>query len=99
MIVARGRSSYRHDARIPSTGNHFFVLRHVDVFADIASIIDDLLKHLHDRFIRTTVQGPPQGADAGGNRGKEVGIRRTDHPNGRRTAVLLVIRVHDQYNN
>ncbi len=72
------------------------VLGHVDVLLHVAAVGPDGLEHLDAGLVGPAVQRAPQGADAGRDRGEQVGVGRADHAHGRRAAVLLVIGVHDQ---
>ena len=59
-------------------------------------VVVDLLQHLDDGLVGATVERAPQGVHAGGDRGEQVGLARSDEANGRRRAVLTVVGVEDQ---
>ena len=56
----------------------------------------DLLEHLEHCDVRPAVERPPQGADARGTRGEEVGLARADDAHRRGAAILLVVGVQHQ---
>ena len=73
-----------------------FSLGQIDVFLHVAAIGADVLEHFDAGLICPAVQRAPQGANAGRNRGEQVGVARADHAHRAGAAVLLVIGVHDQ---
>ena len=56
----------------------------------------DALEHFDDLDVGPAVQRSPQGADAGGAGGEEVGPGRADHADRRGAAILLVVGVQDE---
>ena len=72
------------------------VLHPLDEGVDVAAVPADLLEHLQHGLVGPAVQRPEQGVDAGRDGREQVGVRRTDQPDGRGRAVLLVVGVQDQ---
>jgi hypothetical protein len=67
---------------------------HVVLRGQVALV--DLLQHGQHLHVGPAVQGPPQGADAGGAGGEQVGPAGADHAHRGGGAVLLVVGVQDQ---
>ena len=72
------------------------VLGHGDALLGRRPALVDLLEHLDDRHVGPAVQRPPEGADARGAGGEQVGLAGADHAHRRRAAVLLVVGVQDE---
>ena len=72
------------------------VLRQVDELLRPAAVVLDRLQHGQHLFVGAAVQRAPQRADAGRDRGEQVGLRAAHLTHRRRAAVLLVIGVQDQ---
>ena len=72
------------------------VLHLADELLHVAALGADLLQHLQHRLVGSTVQRPPQGIDPAGDRGEQVGLRRTHQADRRSGAVLLMVGMQDQ---
>ena len=57
----------------------------------------DLLEHFEHGHVGPAMQRTPQCADGRGARCEEVGLARANDPDGRGTAILLVVGVQEQY--
>ncbi len=67
-----------------------------DVAAKISAAGVNFLQHIHYRLVGPPVQGSPQGADAGGNRGVKIDPGATHHSHRRGGAILLMIPVKNE---
>ena len=63
--------------------------------AVVAGIVD-LLQHLDDGLVGPAVERSPQGANAGGGAGKEIGLAGGHHAHGGSGTILLVVGVKEE---
>ena len=77
-------------------GGVLLVLHLADVGLHVPALVLDALQHLEDGLVGATVERAGQRTDACGDRDVDVRPGGTDHADGRRRTVLLVVGVQDQ---